>query len=420
MNTINAAAPDDCHPDDPLDEEAARDARRMADIDRYGLPGLLESAPRRDLHGLARLAARLFGAPMAMITFIDETHLRTIATVGFDDGDLPRAASLCNAVLYDAEPLLCEDLAADPRYADSTPVTAGFARFYASQQLIAPSGEPIGSLCVFDPEPRAIDPAQAESLHDLAERVVDALELELRSRELAGAVGELRRSNEALAAFAEQVSHDLRNPLAVLSGNLEVVEDLLSVEEPDLDRVRPLLRRTQRSAGRMAELIGEVLDLAEVGGEPRVEDVDVDALAAEVLDDLSTELSDADLDVARLGHVCADRVQLRVVLQNLLSNAAKHARPGHRASVSVSASTGDGWWRLVVADRGRGIDPRDRERIFEPFTRLDRRVPGTGVGLATCRRVAVVHGGRIGVGDTDGGGATVWFEIPATGVVHSA
>ncbi|MDO9458425.1 GAF domain-containing sensor histidine kinase [Nocardioides sp.] len=415
MNSIDAPSPTPRHTPELDDDHLARESRRAAEIERYYLASLVDAEPRRDLDGLARLAARVLDAPMAMIAFIDDTHLRTLATVGFDLATLPKAASLCYEVLYDGEPLICEDLTADPRYAHSTPVELGLARFYASQQLVTPSGEPIGSLCVFDPEPHHVDEGQREALRELADRVVDALELELRTRELTAVVGELRRSNEALAAFASQVSHDLRNPLAVLSGSLEVVDEMLGDPVPDLERTRPLVQRAHRSVERMNQLISDVLGLAEVGGGPRLAHVDVDLLVTEVREDLAAELAGADLSVTRLAPVVADPVQIRVVVQNLLSNAAKYTRPGEQASIRVSTALRPGWWRLTVSDRGRGVDHVDRSRIFEPFARVDETVPGTGVGLTTCRRVALAHGGRMGVEETPGGGATVWFEIPPAG-----
>lgn len=403
----------------PEPATAERDARRLVEIERYALESMLDAPPRRDLQGLVQLAARVFEAPKAMIAFIDDTHLRTLVTVGFEQSEVPRAMSLCDQVLYDGEPLLSADITDDPRYADSWPATSGLARFYASQQLLTPDGEPIGALCVFDAEPHAVDTGQREALRDLADRVVDALELQLRTRELTEVVGELRRSNEALAAFAGQVSHDLRNPLSALSANLEVVDHLLA-DPDDVEPARPLVRRAQRSAERMSRLINDVLDLAEVGGGLQPARIDTHHLVDEVREDLATELAGADLVVGELHPVVADPVQLRIVVQNLVSNAAKYARPGERAHVELSTERRPGWWRLVVRDHGRGVDPALRDHVFELFTRLDSSVPGTGVGLATCRRVALAHGGRIGLEETPGGGATVWFEVPADGTRPSA
>ncbi len=392
-------------------ESQRRDARRLAEIDRYGLADL---PPRRDLDGLAELAARLCGVSMAMITYIDGTHLHTLATVGFDAGTVPRAVSLCNEVLYDGEALVAADLLADPRHRDSFPARQGIARFYASQQLVLPNGEPVGSLCVFDPEPRTLDDGQRRLLRDLAERVVDVLELDLRTRDLTSAVAELRRSNDALASFAGQVSHDLRNPLGAVSGTLELLDDLAAAAEPDAATMRPLVARASRAVNRMVALVDDVLELAAVGGALDLRPVDVAQLVTDVRDDLATELDGTVLGVGDLAPVVADPVHLRIVVQNLLSNAARHGGRGPSPRIEVTAATGDGSWRLTVVDHGPGVDDADRQRVFEPFVRIDPSVAGTGVGLATCRRIVHAHGGDIGLEETPGGGTTVWLELPAT------
>ena len=110
-------------------------------------------------------------------------------------------------------------------------------------------------------------------------------------------------------------------------------------------------------------------------------------------------LETATVDVDRLPRVVGDPVQLRAVLQNLVANAAKFTRPGEPARIAISAERWDGCWRLKVVDHGIGVPPEDRERVFEPLARVDHRVEGSGIGLATVRRVIEAHAGRIGLTD---------------------
>ena len=128
---------------------------------------------------------------------------------------------MCNLVLRESGPVIVPDARLDPRFRDNPFVTGdlGRVRFYATHQLITPESVVIGTLCVFDEVSRTLTPEQESSLAALAERVVDLLELEVRTRELSDSLAELRqvqseleRSNEQLAAFAGQVSHDLRQP----------------------------------------------------------------------------------------------------------------------------------------------------------------------------------------------------------------
>jgi signal transduction histidine kinase len=388
------------------------DAARMAELERYQV---LSAEPRPELTALAELAARVCGVSSAFISVITDDELLQLASVGFEGFTVPRALSMCDAVLHEDEPLISSDLRVDPRFRDNPYVQQGRTVFYASYQLTSPAGVPFGSLCVFDDTEREIDAAQRRALRDLSDRVVDVLELELRNRQLAKAIHELERSNQQLAAFAGQVSHDLRNPLAAVTGNLELLEDLVVAAEPDVATMRGLISRAHRSTERMGRLVDEVLTFAVLGGRLDRHRVDVDALMREVREDLSSQLAGAAIEVGELPAVQADPVQLRIVLQNLVSNAAKYTRPGTTASISVHAEVSGTTWRLEVVDHGLGVPPADRDRVFEPFVRVAEGlgVDGTGMGLPTCQRIVQAHGGRIGLDETPGGGATAWVELPA-------
>ncbi len=417
----------------------SRDVERMEEIDRYQL---LDHVPRPELTAFADLAARVCGVSSAFISVITDTELLQLATVGFESFSVPRAVSMCDAVLAEDEPLVSADLTTDPRFRDNPHVRAGRAVFYASYQLTAPSGVPFGSLCVFDDEGREIDDSQRRALRDLADRVVDVLELAVRNRELASTVAELERSNQQLAAFAGQISHDLRNPLGAMSTTLELLSELAedtatsaptsaptsaqtsarTPSEPDDDLMQQLIFRARRSTTRMARLVEEVLEFATLGGRLDPHVVDVHKLLLDVCDDLHAELTRSTLEVGHLEDVMADPVQLRIVVQNLLSNAVKYAVPGQAPQIEVSAHANGSTWRLAVVDHGRGVDAEDRERVFEPFVRVSGAdtgglpidaVDGTGMGLATCQRIISAHGGRIGLDPTPGGGTTAWLELPA-------
>lgn len=389
------------------------DAARMAEIERYGL---LAASDRPELSALAHLAALVCGVSSAFISIVTDTELHQLATVGLEPVAVPRAVSMCDAVLTADEPLISADLGRDPRFCDNPFVRAGRTVFYASYQLASPSGVPFGSLCVFDDQEREIDDSQRRALRDLADRVVDVLELELRNRELATVVDELERSNDQLAAFAGQVSHDLRNPLGAVAGTLELLTDLTGAAQPDLEAMRLLLGRAHHSTARMSTLVEEVLQFATLNGRLDEHPVDVGRLVSEVRVDLDTDLDGTVVEIVRLDDVVADPVQLRIVVQNLLSNAAKYTARGERPQIEVSAVATDAAWRLEVVDHGRGVDPADRARVFEPFVRVHEHdaagVDGTGMGLATCRRIISAHGGEIGLDPTAGGGTTAWIELP--------
>jgi signal transduction histidine kinase len=392
------------------------DAPRVAEIGKYRI---LAAPPRHDLLALVEVAAQVARVPMATINLITDTEQHQVATHGFDPSVCLREDSMCNLVLHDGAPVVVPDASKDPRFEHKPFVSGviGDVRFYATYQLRTPEGVVIGSLCVFDLEPRTITPEQEHALAALADRVVDLLELELRSRELSNSLddlqrtqSELERSNEQLAAFAGQVSHDLRNPLTAVTLSLRMIGECLGGDPGDLEF---LVRRAIGGAERMQSLIDDLLAFARLGGELQRVHVDLDAVLDDVRDDLATALEDAILDVAGLPTVTGDPVQLRALLQNLIANAAKFTRPGEPAHIEIgSVRTGD-TWRVEVCDHGPGIPGDQRERVFQPLARVDDSVDGSGIGLTTCRRIVEAHGGRIGLTESPYGGTCAWFELPA-------
>jgi signal transduction histidine kinase len=240
---------------------------------------------------------------------------------------------------------------------------------------------------------------QEHALGALADRVVDLLELELRTRRLSGTVAELesaqaelRRSNERLTAFAGQVSHDLRDPLAAVSMALRMIDEAGAsngLRDDAPDDIGWLLKRAIGGSNRMQRLIDDLLAFARLGGEHIRVPVDLAAVVGDVIEDLAVALIGATVEVQDLPTVT-----------------------GEKANVVVAASRIAGGWRVEISDRGPGIAEADRERVFEPLTRIDDDVEGSGIGLTTCRRIVEAHGGRIGLTASPWGGTTGWFELP--------
>lgn len=365
---------------------------------------VLGTPPRRELEALVELAAKVSGVPMATINLFTATEQWQVATYGFAAGVCERQDSLCHQVLDGGAPILLADASLDERFRDNPFTTGEVARirFYASIPLVTPEGVVIGTLCVFDEETYELDPGLEHTLATLAARVVDVLQLELTSRQLEAA-------NERLVAFAGQVSHDLRNPLAAVRMSLDLVREELGDREDA--GILNLLDRAERSTGRMNDMIGRLLTFAQMGAAIEPAHVDLTRVVHDVMEDLAGVATTDQVVVGELPTVWGDAVQLRVLLQNLLANAVKFSPPG--TPVTVSAAPLDEGWRISVADRGPGVPRDQRERVFDPMVRLDTRVPGTGIGLATCRRIVDAHGGRIGVAENPDGGAAIWFELPA-------
>ncbi|MEO5982741.1 MAG: GAF domain-containing sensor histidine kinase [Pedococcus sp.] len=386
---------------------SVQDLARREAIDDYQVLG---RPAEPDLQRLVELTAAVCNVPTAVINVIDDRQQHQIAAIGLSASVCSREDSMCAQILHDPQLVAVPDARLDERFKDNPFVNGAIAavRFYASSPLVTPTGVPIGRLCIFDDVPRPLSAAASRALEVLAEQVVDVLELRRLTRELA-------RSNEQLTQFAGQISHDLRNPLAALTGFLELAAD--SPELADAPDAAELLARAESSAARMTAMIGDLFDFARIGGSGRQGVVDLQREAEAVLEDLSAQITStgADVLVEGLPNVSGDATLLRALLQNLVGNAVKFsAAAGSTPVVRVAAEHITGGWRVTVDDNGPGVPEWDRDRVFELLVRGDDKqdVEGLGIGLSTCRRIVQSHGGRIGIADSDLGGASVWVSFP--------
>ncbi|HYF00178.1 MAG TPA: ATP-binding protein [Planctomycetota bacterium] len=231
--------------------------------------------------------------------------------------------------------------------------------------------------------------------------------VEERTRELADA-------NRELEGFSYSVSHDLKAPLRSIDGyNRMLLEDYA----PSLDaQAKEWLHRSIAAAGRMNKLIEDFLTLARVSrAELRKGPVDVSAMAAGVVEDLRRQDPSRDVDVVIAPGLRAegDATQLSVVLENLLSNAWKFTGRKPKARIEVGSRTQDGQTVFFVADDGEGFDMAFANKLFRPFERLHsaKDFPGTGIGLATVKRIIERHGGRVWADALPGKGATFSFTL---------
>jgi signal transduction histidine kinase len=328
---------------------------------------------------------------------------------------------MCTIAIVEPEPVMVPDARVDPRFAANPFVTGAIdtIRFYAASQLRAPDGHVLGTLCVFDNEVHELTREQRDGLDKLARMVVDILELHRHGRLVHDALlrverksGELARSNAALQHFANQVSHDLKNPLTGILGFVAMLADMPPVAgDPDSRRC---VDRALSSATRMWRMIEDVLSLAEVNGQPRLGQVSLGEIAGQVLEDLAAAIrtADATVTVQPLPSVLGDATQLRVLLQNLVGNAVKFRAPDRPCRVVISGDADTETVRLRVADNGVGIAPQDRDRVLEMFTRLRTDVEGSGIGLATVQRIVEAHHATLSIGETAGGGTTVTVALP--------
>lgn len=247
-----------------------------------------------------------------------------------------------------------------------------------------------------------------EKLHHQAE----ALELKVQERTKA-----LQRSNDELRQFAYIASHDLQEPLRTVSNYLQLIES----RYPDKldDAGREFIAFAVDGAVRMKNLINALLTYSRIDSrERKITLVDCQKVVDEVqrLLEATIKEAEADITIDNMPKIRADEQLLVQLFQNLISNAIKY-HGTEKPKIQVSAVRDKNFWRFSVQDNGIGIEPQYMERIFVIFQRLHLQTeyPGTGIGLAICKKVVELHGGRIWVESEAGKGTTFLFTLPATG-----
>ena len=229
---------------------------------------------------------------------------------------------------------------------------------------------------------------------------------------------ELSRSNAELARFGHIISHDLKEPLRTISSFLQLLER----------RCRTVLDATAAGyitmvidgASRMRNLIDALLEYSQVGRrEPRFVPCDCQAILSLALRNLQVAIEESGAEVTHdpMPTVSGDEVLLGQLLQNLIGNALKFRKPGVPPRVHIGLRREGATWQFSVKDEGIGIAPEHFERVFEIFQRLHaaKEYPGTGMGLAICKKIVELHGGRISLQSQPGAGTSFFFSIPESG-----
>ncbi|UCE78738.1 MAG: nitrate- and nitrite sensing domain-containing protein [Nitrospiraceae bacterium] len=248
----------------------------------------------------------------------------------------------------------------------------------------------------------------------------EALQREVSERKYAEekvkkSAAELERSNTELEQFAYAASHDLKEPLLAIAVDLRLIQrKLKGLQNPDTDT---LISGAIDGANRMQALISDLLSYSRAGnrGKPFAVSDCSDMLEQALLNlKVPLEESNAKVTYDELPEIMADSSQLVQLFQNLIHNAIKF-RGKETPRIHVSAEQRERSWIFSVIDNGIGISPDQVEKIFEIFSRLHRDTyPGTGIGLATCKKIVEHHGGRIWVESTPGHGSVFFFTIPET------
>ncbi len=343
----------------------------------------------------------------------------------------------------DAVPIIVEDVLEDESLSEyrSTFQSEGIRALIFVPMIF--EDQLLGKFMAYFDGPRAFRPEEVQLAQTVANHVAIAIDrqereshlrqlnesLEERVRERTAEVTlaneELRRRNEDLQNFAHVASHDLQEPLRKISSFADLMIDDY-VEHLD-DTARFYIERMQSSAVRMSHLLSDLLQYSRVAtNHQSTAYVSLGEIVQNVLADLQLQIREAGarVDFETLPVVRAEPTQMRQLLQNLISNAIKYRREGVDPVIRITARTDEsdgGAWQLSVSDNGIGFDDKYADRIFQPFERLyGNEFPGSGMGLAICRRIAEAHGGSLEARSTPSEGSEFILRMPGERVSESA
>jgi signal transduction histidine kinase len=437
-------------------EARSRELDRLASLAATLLKGTDIQALFREI---AQAASDLLQAEAGVITLVVEEgrFLKVVAATGpltpASGSLLPVDASLCGWVVAHEQPLVSENMDADPRSFALATVTSPL-----STVAIVPlrsSEVVIGTVSVHNRHNGSFGPHDLQLLRTLGEQAVIGLdrahvleESRKNERALAAKNTELQRATQLKNEFLANMSHELRTPLNSIIGFSDLI--LSGAVGPVNEQQEDFLGAILRNGRHLLGLINSVLDLSKIeAGRMTLELAPTDlrnGIKQAVADTSSLRTAKhqecaVQMDESTPLMILGDDQRVRQVLFNLLSNASKFT-PDHgtitlsairtRAPLPVPAErtgeqpklmTREAVWVSVI-DTGVGIKMEDMPKLFQEFSQVDtsasRRAQGTGLGLALCRKFVEAHGGTIGAESIYGTGSTFWFILPTEGPVRRA
>ena len=338
------------------------------------------------------------------------------------------------------EPYVSKNILTDDNFAPCR--EEALKRGYASSVAIPINykSRTLGAINICAAEPNGFDEEEVRLLKEMSENIAyciltlraregqkktdeelreyrEQLEImvETRTKELKNTLDDLERSNADLKAFAHVASHDLKEPLRTIAGFARLLEKRYKdkLDEKGVEFIQFTIEGTER----MDALIKDLLEYSEVGArEKEYKPAESSSIVRKAISNLQLAINESAAAVTYdddLPTVIGDATLLTSLFQNLIGNAIKF-RGAETPRVHISAARKEQQWVFSVRDNGIGIDRKFLENIFAPFKRLYTKdeYPGTGIGLATCKKVVEQHGGKIWVESQPGNGSVFYFTIP--------
>lgn len=395
----------------PFNEE-----ERQSALESYNI---LDTLPEDDYDELTKLASFICQTPISIVSLIDNDRQYFKSKIGLTQSETKRDYAFCaHSILVPGERTIVEDARLDKRFEDN-PLVVGDPHivFYAGVPLTTADGFALGTLCVIDKKPRSLSGEQLDALKSLSNQVVKLLELRKSNRLFEEAQKKLQDYSDEMEAFAYMTSHDLKEPARMVKSFMRLLDEKYGSQLDE--EAKKYIYFAVDGAERMTKLIDEMLVYSRLKGLSATrKKIDITKLLEEVVAFQSGIIQEKDviIEYQNLPVIEASGTAMKIVFQNLIGNAIKYQLPGAQPVIRITAKVNQTHWEFAVADNGIGIAKENNEIIFQVFKRLHSKneYSGTGMGLATCKKIVKDHNGEIWLTSELEKGSIFYFTISKT------
>lgn len=392
----------------------ANEKQRLQALQDYNI---LDTLPEQEYDEITKIASYVCNTPISLISLIDDNRQFFKSSKGLNESETPKDVSFCaHAINVLEEIMIIPDSRLDNRFADNPLVTGNpHVIFYAGIPLVNPSGYALGTLCIIDDKPGKLSSIQIDILKSLGNQVVKLFELRKANGLLLQSQKALENYSEQMKSFAYMASHDLKEPARMVNNFLRRLQTSYGHQ---LDgKAAEYIGFATDGAKRMMILIDELLTYSLADNiNKTVEKVNINEVLNKIigLNSGIIQQSGAVVSIGDMPVIESTKTSFDIIFRNLIANALKYQHPGTKAIVNINCIEKGLHWEFAVSDNGIGIDEAYHEEIFQIFKRLHtkEKYAGTGLGLATCKKITENLGGNIWIKSEAGSVSTFYFTIP--------
>jgi len=396
-------------PDFPINEKLRQQA-----LEKYNL---LDTLPEESYDNITSLMSYICDTPISLITLLDRNRNFLKSHHGVPFNESPREISFCGHAINSENPItIIEDARKDERFHDNPLVSEHNAIFYAGVPLVDPDGFKLGTLCVYDVKPRELTQEQINALLNMAKQVMSLFEEKYQNIKLQQLQESLEERNKNLEKFAGVVSHDLKSPLAQITALTELIED--DLKEEGNTEVHQYLEYIKNSSDTLRDYIDGILKFYKTDSILKQDNESVNF--SDFMTSINTIFSiDKGITInysTTLNIIKVNKAALTQVISNLVSNAIKYNDKSN-TEINISLIESEDFYEFSVSDNGPGIEKKYLATIFDLFTTantIDKNgESGTGIGLATVKKMITSLGGTISVvcNETETNGCNFKFSF---------